>query len=113
MQPARRGAGHSGGVSSAWLGPADVLPAGFGPGFRPWRRTLSDPQVDSYNLRVGTQTFSGLYKFTTNTLLVETANAITNMGSDTIKMYMGPGYFGATAVTAQSQHHQPDDAGAE
>ena len=34
---------------------------------------LSDPAVDSYNMRVGTETFSGLYKFTTNTLLVETA----------------------------------------
>src|ERR1039458_7205178 len=43
---------------------------------------LSDPAVDSYNVRVGTETFSGLYKFTSNTLLVETAQAITNLGSD-------------------------------
>ncbi len=56
--------------------------------------TLSDPQVDSYNLRIGTQTFSGLYQFTTNNQLVETANAITNMGSDTIKMYLGANFPG-------------------
>src|SRR5215471_18560787 len=31
--------------------------------------TLSDPAVDSYNVRIGTQTFDGLYQFTTNTLL--------------------------------------------
>src|ERR1041385_2818439 len=47
--------------------------------------SLSDPAVDAYNARIGTQTFSGQYKFTTNTLLVETAQAITNFGSDTIK----------------------------
>lgn len=50
---------------------------------------LKDPQVDGYNLRIGTETFAGMYKFTTNTLLVETAQAITNMGSDTIKLYLG------------------------
>lgn len=50
---------------------------------------LDDSQVDSYNLRIGTETFAGTYQFTTNTLLVETAQAITNMGSDTIKLYMG------------------------
>ncbi|HEY3863941.1 MAG TPA: DUF2341 domain-containing protein [Verrucomicrobiae bacterium] len=63
----------------AWLAAVAGLRAG----------TLSIPAVDSYNVRVGTETFSGLYKFTTNTLLVETAEAITNMGSDAIKFYMG------------------------
>jgi hypothetical protein len=53
---------------------------------------LSDPAVDAYNMRIGTQTFAGLYSLTTNTLLVETAQAITNMGSDTIKMYLGSNY---------------------
>ena len=53
---------------------------------------LSDPQVDSYNVRVGTQTFDPRYHFTSDTLLVETANAITNMGSDIIKMEIAPGY---------------------
>jgi len=51
--------------------------------------TLSNPAVDNYNVRVGTETFAALYKFTTNTALVETARAITNMGSDTIKLYLG------------------------
>src|SRR5206468_2455650 len=47
--------------------------------------SLSDAAVDRYNVRVGTQTFDGLYQFTTNNLLIETANAITNLGSDVIK----------------------------
>jgi len=55
--------------------------------------TLSDPQVDAYNMRIGTQTFAGLYQFTTNTLLVETAQAILGMGSDTIKLYLGSDYL--------------------
>jgi hypothetical protein len=61
--------------------------------------TLSDPQVDAYNVRVGTETFAGMYKFTTNTLLVETAQAITNMGSDVIKLYMGNNTSGQSGVT--------------
>jgi Concanavalin A-like lectin/glucanases superfamily/Domain of unknown function (DUF2341) len=61
--------------------------------------TLSDPQVDAYNVRVGTETFAGLYKFTGNTLLVETAQAITNLGSDTIKFYLGPNTSGQSGVT--------------
>jgi hypothetical protein len=65
-----------------FLFPASCLIAGV----------LSDPVVDAYNVRVGTQTFAGLYQFTTNTLLVETAQAITNMGSDIIKMYLGSNY---------------------
>ncbi len=51
--------------------------------------SLSDPAVDAYNVRVGTETFAPLYKFTANSALVETAQAITNMGSDTIKLYLG------------------------
>jgi hypothetical protein len=51
--------------------------------------TLDDPQVDAYNLRVGTETFAALYKFTAQSALVETAQAITNLGSDTIKFYLG------------------------
>lgn len=60
---------------------------------------LSDPQVDSYNVHVGTETFAGLYKFTTNTLLVETAQAITNLGSDSIKLYLGSNTAGQSGVT--------------
>jgi hypothetical protein len=64
--------------------------------------TLSDPEVDRYNVRLGTQTFSGLYKFTTNTLLVETAQAIQDMGSGVIKFYMGPNTSGQSGVTLTS-----------
>jgi hypothetical protein len=71
------------------LGFLGVLLAPFQPLFA---GSLSNPAVDAYNVRVGTQTFAGLYQFTTNTLLVETAQAITNMGSDTIKMYLGSNY---------------------
>ena len=54
-----------------------------------WASTLSDPAVDSYNVHVGTQTFSAKYQFTTNTLLVETAEAIHELGSDVIKFFLG------------------------
>lgn len=53
---------------------------------------LSDPAVDAYNVRLSTQTFGGLYQFTTNTLLVETAQAIRGFGADTIKLYLGNAY---------------------
>jgi hypothetical protein len=60
---------------------------------------LSNPQVDAYNYRIGTETFAGMYKFTANTLLVETAEAITNMGSDTIKFYTGSDTSAQSGVT--------------
>ncbi|HEX3720324.1 MAG TPA: DUF2341 domain-containing protein [Verrucomicrobiae bacterium] len=63
---------------------------------------LSNTNVDSYNVRAGTETFAGLYKFTTNTLLVETAEAITNMGSDAIKLYMGSDASYQSGVTLPS-----------
>src|ERR1017187_5747512 len=59
--------------------------------------SLSDPAVDTYNVRAGTQTFAGLYQFTTNTLLVETAQAISEMGSGVIKFSLG------TEVSRQSR----------
>jgi Domain of unknown function (DUF2341) len=63
---------------------------------------LSNPAVDAYNVRVGTETFSGLYTFTTNTLLVETAEAMTNMGSDVIKFYLGSDASYQSGVTLGS-----------
>lgn len=61
--------------------------------------TLSNPQVDAYNVRLGTETFAGMYgPFTTNTLLVETAEAMTNMGSDIIKLYMGSNTSGQEGI---------------
>jgi hypothetical protein len=56
--------------------------------------TLSDPQVDTYDVRVGTQTFAPKYQFTTNTALVETAEAIQALGSDIFKGYLGKGMSG-------------------
>jgi hypothetical protein len=79
-----------------------ALLVGFGAASLSPAAPLSDPAVDSYNTRVGTQTFSGLYKFATNTLLVETAEAITNLGSDTIKFYMGHNTAGQSGVTLTS-----------
>lgn len=64
--------------------------------------TLSTPAVDTYDMRVGTQTFAALYKFTTNTALVETAEAITNIGSDVIKFYMGSDASGQAGVILPS-----------
>lgn len=64
--------------------------------------TLSDPQVDAYDMRIGTETFAPLYKFTTNTALVETAQAMTNMGSDVIKFFMGANTSGQSGVTLTS-----------
>jgi len=75
---------------------------GLGAANRSSAAPLSDPAVDSYNVRVGTETFAGMYKFTANTLLVETAEAITNMGSDTIKFYMGHNTSGQSGVTLGS-----------
>ena len=65
--------------------------------------TLSNPQVDAYNVRVGTETFAGMYgPFTTNTLLVETAEAMTNMSSDIIKLYMGTDTSGQEGINLTS-----------
>lgn len=80
--------------------------------------SLADPAVDAYNLRIGTQAFGALYQFTTNMLLLEEAQAIQGMGSDTIKFYLGHNYLnnypgataGATSLTTlardEPHYHQ-------
>ena len=60
---------------------------------------LTLPEVDAFNVRVGTQTFAPRYHFTTNTALVETANAISAMGSDVIKFYLGRGMSGQYGIS--------------
>ena len=60
---------------------------------------LSDPAVDQYNVHVGTQTFAGLYQFTTNSLLVETSQAILGLGSDIFKGYLGSDFPGKYRIT--------------
>ena len=63
---------------------------------------LTNPLVDSYNVRAGTETFAAAYKFTGNSILVETAEAITNLGSDTIKLYLGSGTSFQEGITIPS-----------
>ncbi len=53
---------------------------------------LTDLQRHNYVL--GTQTFSPAYQFTTETRLVETAQAILDMGSNTLKFGMSKRYHG-------------------
>jgi hypothetical protein len=48
----------------------------------------------SPNTVIGTQTIGGRYRFTHEPLLVETAEAIRAMGSDTIKFHLWTGYGG-------------------
>jgi hypothetical protein len=71
----------------------------FAAGNRGYAAGLADPEVDRYNARVGSQTFSGLYQFTSNSLLVETARAMTNFGSDIIKFYLGANTVDKSGVT--------------
>lgn len=87
------------GARSLWLCALLVCASGL-----PGRAaTLSSPTVDAYNVRVGTQTFNGLYHFTTNTLLVETAQAIRSMGSETLKMELAEGFAGQYGITLGPQ----------
>ena len=62
---------------------------------------LANPEIDRLNARVGTQTFSPRYHFTTNSTLVETAQAIDEMGSDIIKLYLGNGMSGQYGIHLQ------------
>jgi hypothetical protein len=49
-------------------------------------------QIASYNYVIGTQTVGSKYKFTDETMLVETAKEIKNMGSNLLKFSMHPRY---------------------
>ncbi len=51
---------------------------------------LSD--VDAFNYVIGTQTIGATYKFTQESVLVETARAILDMGSNILKITMGRDY---------------------
>ncbi|MFM1996441.1 MAG: hypothetical protein RLZZ111_828 [Planctomycetota bacterium] len=72
--------------------PAGLLPAAEPTAFAavPTASGLGAP-----NTVIGTQTIGGRYRFTSEPLLVETAEAIRAMGSDTIKFHLWPGYGGA------------------
>jgi hypothetical protein len=53
-------------------------------------RKLSD--VDAFNYVLGTQTIGATYQFTSESVLTETARAILDMGSNTLKITMGRDY---------------------
>lgn len=58
--------------------------------------TLSDPDVDRYNCRMSTTLIGGKYQFTTNNLLVEGAQVLTNLGINSYKFRLtddGGGYL--------------------
>jgi hypothetical protein len=48
--------------------------------------------VDAFNYVIGTQTIGATYQFTQESVLVETARAILDMGSNILKMTMGRDY---------------------
>jgi hypothetical protein len=84
----------SGSKSPLWLGLLCVV-AGmilFCGSARVAAAVLRDAEVDASNVRVGTQTFGPRYHFSTNNVLVETAEAIRGLGSDLLKFYMGKGF---------------------
>ena len=59
-------------------------------GARPGVAALSD--TETFNYVIGTQTVGATYQFTQESVLVETARAIRDMGSNLIKFTMGRGY---------------------
>ena len=63
-----------------------------------------DKQIAEFNYVIGTQTVGAKYKFTTETNLVETAKAIREMGSNVIKMSMGPRYWWENYDIPQDQN---------
>jgi hypothetical protein len=63
---------------------------GTGAAAQPGRAALSG--ADAFNYIVGTQTIGATYQFTEESVLVETAQAILDMGSNLLKFTMGRGY---------------------
>ncbi len=49
--------------------------------------------IEDYNFAIGTQTVGSKYQFTNESMLVETALEIKNMGSNLLKFSMNPRYF--------------------
>lgn len=58
-------------------------------------------ELDTFNYAVGTQTFDPVYQFTTNSRLVETAEAMREMGANVIKFKLGRDYFGKRGNIAE------------
>jgi hypothetical protein len=49
-------------------------------------------EIEAFNYVIGTQTIGATYQFTQESVLVETAKAILNLGSNILKFTMGRGY---------------------
>ena len=62
---------------------------------------LSD--FERFNTVVGTQTIGASYQFAKDTLLVETAQAILDMGSNVLKFNMSKDYFGGRGKNVPTQ----------
>lgn len=60
---------------------------------------LADPVVDAYNVRLGSQAFGTLYKFTNQDVTVEQAGRLVAMGSDIVKFTISAGKHGKEPTT--------------
>jgi len=69
--------------------PAGILACDEPTAFAP---ILVSAAANGFNAVIGTQTFDPSYRFTRKPRLIETAEAIHGMGSDTIKFHLSPGY---------------------
>ena len=71
------------------------------------RPDLTTHEIEHYNYVLGTQTIGASYGFTNQPRLVETARAIRDMGSNTIKFAMRRNYYGehGNIATANPQIH--------
>jgi hypothetical protein len=61
---------------------------------------ITDPDVLNFNYGIGTQTIGPSYGFTSNDRLVETAQAILNMGSNILKINLGTNSYSITGRPA-------------
>lgn len=59
------------------------------------RTSIPINKLDRFNYIIGTQTFAPCYQFTTQTCLVETAEAIRALGATVIKFALEPNYAGS------------------
>jgi hypothetical protein len=60
---------------------------------------VHDADADTFNYGLGTQTFQPQYQFTAESKLLETAEAIEQMGSGVIKFFVGNNYPGQYNIT--------------
>lgn len=61
------------------------------------------PRLDAFRYVLGTQTFSPAYQFTDKPRLLETAQAILDMGSNTLKFGIGSNYHGPRGNVPESR----------